>query len=169
MVLRSVVKLICLRRLIQERSDLRTDFSFLTGSSVLFDAVYVPGGEASVETLKMEPEAVNFLNEAYRHCKAIAATGEGTELINESYSGENAAQEALSVKQGVITSRDAGLAALQLNSLRPSLSIVTGNVRGYDFSKAQVKWLTSLWNSISRPTSPLPVGSIPGSNPGPVC
>ena len=90
-------------------ASIKADFSFLTGSSVLFDAVYIPGGEASVETLKMEPEAVNFLNEAYRHCKAIAATGEGTELINESYPGENAAQGAPSVKQGVITSRDAGL------------------------------------------------------------
>lgn len=94
---------------------IKADFSFLTGSSVLFDAVYVPGGEASVETLKMEPEAANFLNEAYKHCKTIAATGAGVELLKtsdagvDSIAGENSAGEALAVNNGVITSRDASL------------------------------------------------------------
>jgi catalase len=64
--------------------QIKADFSFLAGSSVLFDAVYVPGGETSVETLEREPEAVNFLNEAYKHCKTIAATGAGVELLDAS-------------------------------------------------------------------------------------
>jgi catalase len=95
--------------------QIKADFSFLTGSSVLFDAVYVPGGEVSVETLKMEPEAVNFLNEAYKHCKTIAATGAGVDLLNtsdagqDSIAGENSAGEELAVNNGVITSRDAKL------------------------------------------------------------
>jgi catalase len=59
----------------------KADFSFLTGSSVLFDAVYVPGGEASVTSLKAEPEAANFLREAYKHCKPIAASDAGVELL----------------------------------------------------------------------------------------
>jgi catalase len=57
------------------------DFSFLTAASVLFDAVYVPGGEASVNTLKDVPEVVEFINEAYKHCKTIAADGEGGEIL----------------------------------------------------------------------------------------
>ncbi len=57
------------------------DFSFLTASSVLFDAVYVPGGEASVNTLKDVPEVFEFINEAYKHCKTIAADGEGSEIL----------------------------------------------------------------------------------------
>ena len=61
--------------------QVKADFSFLTGSSVLFDAVYVPGGEASVAALKNENEAANFLNEAYKHCKTIAASGAGVELL----------------------------------------------------------------------------------------
>ncbi|MFY9570448.1 MAG: catalase, partial [Blastocatellia bacterium] len=91
--------------------QIKADCSFLTGSSVLFDAVYVPGGEASVEILKMEPEAVNFLNEAYKHCKTIAATGEGVELLNSSdaaadnIEGENPSGKQPSVSRGVITSR----------------------------------------------------------------
>jgi catalase len=59
----------------------KADFSFLTGSSVLFDAFYVPDGEASVTSLKGEPEVANFLNEAYKHCKTIAASGAGVELL----------------------------------------------------------------------------------------
>ena len=56
--------------------------SLLTGSSVLFDAVYVPGGHDSVRALAMERDAADFLTEAYRHCKTIGATDEGIELLN---------------------------------------------------------------------------------------
>ncbi len=47
--------------------------SFLTTASVFYDAVYVPGGINSVATLEAEPDAIHFLNEAFKHCKAIAA------------------------------------------------------------------------------------------------
>ena len=57
------------------------DFSLLTTSSVLFDAVCVPGGKASVDTLQMEPEAAPFIQETYRHCKAIGGTDEGAAMI----------------------------------------------------------------------------------------
>jgi hypothetical protein len=55
--------------------ELKVDFSFLTGSSVLFDAAYIPGGDASVATLTGQPEASEFVSEAYKHFKAIAARG----------------------------------------------------------------------------------------------
>jgi catalase len=57
------------------------DFSLLTASSVLFDAVYVPGGAASIAALSAERDAIEFVTEAYRHCKPIAAAGEGVELL----------------------------------------------------------------------------------------
>ena len=57
------------------------DFSFLTGASVLFDAVYVPGGASSVNTLKGLPEVFEFVTEAYKHCKTIAANGDGGEIL----------------------------------------------------------------------------------------
>jgi catalase len=47
------------------------DFSLLTGSSVLFDAVYIDGGDASVQALSNYPEAIDFISEAYQHCKTI--------------------------------------------------------------------------------------------------
>jgi catalase len=62
-------------------TEAKADFSFLTGSSVLFDAFYIPDGQASVESLKREPDVANFLIEAYKHCKTIAASGAGIELL----------------------------------------------------------------------------------------
>jgi len=61
--------------------ELLIDFSLLTASSVLFDAVYVPGGAASVATLTAERDAIEWVTEAYRHCKPLAATGEGADLL----------------------------------------------------------------------------------------
>ncbi|MDO8700606.1 MAG: catalase [Deltaproteobacteria bacterium] len=61
--------------------EVKVDFSLLTASSVMFDAVYVPGGEKSIDALQGEPDALNFINEAYQHCKSLAMTGAGVELL----------------------------------------------------------------------------------------
>lgn len=66
---------------------IKADQSFLTSASVLFDAVYVAGGAKSAAILQGEPDAVHFVNEAYKHCKAIAATGAGAKLIEISVVG----------------------------------------------------------------------------------
>ncbi len=65
--------------------EIEADFSFLTAASVLFDAVYVPGGAASIEMLGGEADAYHFVNEAFRHCKAIAATGEGVDFVGDTF------------------------------------------------------------------------------------
>ena len=57
------------------------DHSLLTTASVLFDAVYVPGGARSAAALIDDPDAVAFVAEAYAHGKTIAATGEGLDLL----------------------------------------------------------------------------------------
>ncbi len=67
--------------------EVKIDFSLLTSSSVLFDAVYVAGGDKSVAALKQESDAIHFVNEAYKHCKAIAATGAGAGLLGASSLG----------------------------------------------------------------------------------
>ena len=66
---------------------LKADQSFLTSASVLFDAVYVADGAKSAAILQGEPDAVHFVNEAYKHCKAIAANGAGAKLIEISAAG----------------------------------------------------------------------------------
>ncbi|MGZ8394115.1 MAG: catalase [Nitrospira sp.] len=65
----------------QKGAEVSVDFSFLTAGSVLFDAVYVPGGPLSVEILKGDAKALVFIKEAYLHCKTIAATDAGIELV----------------------------------------------------------------------------------------
>jgi catalase len=74
---------------------------------VMYDAVYVPGGKQSIEMLKTKGEAIHFVNEAFRHCKAIAATGEGVELLtNSEIQGVELKNGKFSSEKGVITSRD---------------------------------------------------------------
>ena len=64
-------------------NQMKVDHALRTVASVLFDAVYIPGGEASVATLAAEPDAIEFVNEAYRHCKAIAGSGAGVNFLKE--------------------------------------------------------------------------------------
>jgi catalase len=107
-------------------TGINIDFSLLTAGSVLFDAVYVPGGEKSVETLKGEAKALHFINEAYMHCKAIAATGAGIDFLRASYLGTDKIPEANAggnqpvADEGVIISRDAqadNVAAAFINAI----------------------------------------------------
>ena len=62
-------------------TSLEATKSLLTVKSVLFDAVLVPGGAESVETLVANPDARDFVDEAYKHFKPIGALGEGVELL----------------------------------------------------------------------------------------
>jgi catalase len=93
-------------------AEIPIDFSLLTAGSVLFDAVYVPGGERSTETLRGEAKALHFINEAYKHCKTIAATGAGIDLLRASYlSAENipgvhSDGNQVVAEEGVIISRN---------------------------------------------------------------
>lgn len=91
------------------------DFSLLTVASVLFDAVYVPGGDAHAASLSHEMKAIEFVEEAYKHCKAIAATGAGFDFIKMTRVGEDledgdAKSKSLVNHQGVIGGRSAPIA-----------------------------------------------------------
>ena len=90
--------------------QIKADLSFLTGSSVMFDAVYVPGGEQSVAALKKESEAENFLKEAYQHCKTVAASGAGVELLEVAGiiqdSTDNTKKANPSPQAGIVTTRE---------------------------------------------------------------
>ena len=67
--------------------NIKVDQSFITAASVLFDALYVPNGLKSAAALKAEPDAIHFVNEAFKHCKALAADGAGAELLEISAIG----------------------------------------------------------------------------------
>jgi len=92
------------------------DKSFLNTASVLYDAVYVPGGLNSVATLEADANAVHFLNEAFKHCKAIAADAQALQVLEatyfrkklpESYSDETV------LRDGIIVGNDAAKLAQQ--------------------------------------------------------
>ncbi len=61
------------------------DFSINTTESVLFDAVYIVGGTKSVEELASHPKFLKFINEAYKHCKALAFDKDAEKLIELTY------------------------------------------------------------------------------------
>lgn len=75
--------------------ELKVDMSFLTTASVLFDAVYIPSGAKSASELIAEPDAIHFVNEAFKHCKAIAANGDGVDVLNKSNAGNKKDDEGI--------------------------------------------------------------------------
>ena len=79
--------------------------SLLTAASVFYDAVYVPGGTNSVATLEAEPDAVHFLNEAFKHCKAIAADTDALQVLKATYFGRKLPEDNdddTVLKEGII-------------------------------------------------------------------
>jgi catalase len=61
--------------------SVKVDKTALTTGSFEYDAVFVPGGAASVAVLKKDGDSVHFVQEAYRHCKPIGVTKEAAELL----------------------------------------------------------------------------------------
>ncbi len=61
--------------------QLAVDHTFGNMPSVMFDAVLVPGGSGSAQTLAGNGDAVHFVLEAYKHCKTICVIGEGVQLL----------------------------------------------------------------------------------------
>lgn len=55
--------------------------TFLTGGSVLFDAVYAAGGEKASKMF--EKMAKEYIQEAFEHYKPIGATNEGIQLLDQ--------------------------------------------------------------------------------------
>ena len=62
----------------------------------------MPSGKAAVAALQADGDAVHFVREAFKHAKAIAAAGDGAELLRTAGVPANAA--------GVVTGGGAALA-----------------------------------------------------------
>jgi len=93
-----------------DKSAVEADKSHLTAASVFYDAVFVPGGVASIATMMKQGDAIQFVQEAFRHCKTIGASGEGVQLLDAAnLPGVDRASEATRPKmmshKGVLTSR----------------------------------------------------------------
>ncbi|MCW2119989.1 catalase [Flavobacterium sp. 7A] len=63
----------------------KIDAAIITTESVLFDALYIPGGKDAVVKLMTEAKFIKFINETLKHCKAIAVDQEGEDLIDKTF------------------------------------------------------------------------------------
>lgn len=66
-------------------NQIPVDESFLIACSVVYDAVFVPGGPKSIEALLAESDAQHFISEAYRHCKPVGSATQGVMLLTASF------------------------------------------------------------------------------------
>lgn len=60
--------------------EVSTDKTYLTTASVTYDALFIPGG-SHAETLMKQGDSIHFVNEVFKHCKPIGATGEGIRFL----------------------------------------------------------------------------------------
>ena len=87
--------------------QLEADKSHSTTDAVLYDALFVPCGKESAETMKSQGKALAFLSETFRHCKAIGALGAGINLLREaSIPDVRVSDGPTRSDQGVVTAGD---------------------------------------------------------------
>ncbi|MBV9022093.1 MAG: DJ-1/PfpI family protein, partial [Ktedonobacteraceae bacterium] len=89
--------------------QLPVDKSALTTSSIMYDAVFIPGGQASVQQLMQQGDARHFVAEAFKHGKAIGAVGEGIELLHHADIPSSSLAESrgrVASMQGIVTVQD---------------------------------------------------------------
>jgi catalase len=111
---------------IVSESDLQipVDHSFLTAASVLYDAVYVPGGTNSVATIEADADAIHFLNEAFKHCKAIAADKTAIQVLEATYFSKKLPadfSDLTVLKEGVVVGDDPESVGINLSWQSPSI------------------------------------------------
>jgi catalase len=64
-----------------DNGSLDVEITLEAGPSVLYDAVVVPDGEIGVKALSGDANALDFVRQQYRHCKAIMVVGAGAGLL----------------------------------------------------------------------------------------
>lgn len=106
--------------------------------STMVDAVFVPGGKKSIETLSKNGRAVHWLREAFGHLKTIAATGEGVDLLQIAFQipgiQMSAGEEAVE-SYGVVTQRN-----IKPESFKEAVDIAQGAkgfLENFFYSSAQ--------------------------------
>ncbi len=89
------------------RKKINPDESFLIATSVVFDAIYIPGGAGSIKALTREADAVHFIDEAYKHCKPIAAHEDAKEFLKYTFIGKKLEEKNYdAAKDGVIIGKN---------------------------------------------------------------
>jgi len=83
-------------------SKIPVDQTYLIAASVLFDAVFVPAGKGISKLIEIN-EVRDFINDSFKHCKFIAAEGEGGSIlsITDAYSENKVADEGVLISNKV--------------------------------------------------------------------
>jgi catalase len=93
-----------------KKAALTVDETLLTSCSVLYDAVFVPAGDKSIAALAAEADALHFLNEAYKHCKAICFDQGAEKLMEKTYFNLGGKDKKATADLGLITGTGKDLA-----------------------------------------------------------
>jgi catalase len=78
--------------------------SIMTTDSVMYDALFVPGGSTSAATLMANADVLHFVQEAFKHYKTIGAAADGASVLTK-------ALGALAGQPGVVTGTSSGAVA----------------------------------------------------------
>ncbi len=62
--------------------EIRVEENLFSTASVFFDALFVPNGRESSDSLQQDEEVLNFIREMYKHSKVLAADRSGTDLLH---------------------------------------------------------------------------------------
>jgi catalase len=92
----------------EEGRTTEPDKTLRTVSSVLYDAVFVPGGADSAVALEAEDDAVEFLNQAYKHCKAIGISSDAEVLLQATRFAKDLSGNEDDAANGVIINANGG-------------------------------------------------------------
>jgi catalase len=88
---------------------IEVDKTYVTGTSVLYDALLLPGGEASTAVLASSGDALHWIQEGYKHFKPVAALGQAIELLELAELGDAilAGEQVgdVTVDRGLVTAR----------------------------------------------------------------
>ena len=98
--------------------------TFANTSSVLYDAVFVPGGSGAAALMQMG-DARAFVAEAYKHAKAVAAVGEGTGLLKAALpeGAKPGPDERIYTHLGVLSQPDAAGLSTLLQEFLPAVGL----------------------------------------------
>ncbi len=91
--------------------SVEVDKTYLTTASLMYDALFIPGGQQSVQTLQTQGDARHFVNEAFTHGKTIGAASEAIDLLARTdiagiAMADAQSQEQVIANQGVVTGRN---------------------------------------------------------------
>lgn len=88
--------------------EIKADHTFFSSSSVLFDAVYIPASP-NVAMLENNYNVLEFISNAYRHCKVIGADTKVKQLLEKAI-GKKPADKKDAAMLGIVINNDKNFA-----------------------------------------------------------